>query len=276
MNRVIAIAILTVTAICAQSPPAFDVASVRVNNIPGRPRPTIQFSPDTLTMRQVSVGLMLGWAYGPGSLQILAPDWMQAPPLYDILAKASGPVPENHLRSMLQTLLAQRFHLAVHVEKKEMPVMALLVTRNGPKFPESDGTYDPARGAEMPLHFPGYGDDVHMQRSRDPDDRLRDSFSNTSMTFFATILAAMGSVTPFDNVPLPVIDMTGMPGRYDLQIVHGLYTSHPEGDGPQTAEEVFADLKPVLEKDLGLTLERRKAMLDVLVIDHADKTPTAN
>ena len=36
------------------------------------------------------------------------------------------------------------------------------------------------------------------------------------------------------------------------------------------------DLKPLLEKQLGLTLERRKAMVDVLVVDHADREPTAN
>lgn len=114
-----------------------------------------------------------------------------------------------------------------------------------------------------------------MQRSQDSNGRLRDSFSNTSMALFATVLAAMGTLTPYSNVPLPVIDLTGMPGRYDLQIVHDL-SGHREGEGPQTPEEVFADLKPILEKDLGLTLERRKAMLDVLVVDHADKTPTAN
>ncbi len=276
MKGVLALAVLSVTAVCAQSPrPAFDVTSVKVNNAPGRPNPTIQYSPDTLTMRQVSLGMMLGWAYRADNLQVPAPEWMLSPPLYDVQAKAPRPVPESQFRLMLQSLLAERFHLAVHMEKKEMPVMALLVAKGGPKFHESDGVYDPARGAEMPLHFLGYGDDVHMQRNRDSDGRLRDSFTNTSITFFATVLAAMGTLTPYNNAPLPVIDMTGMPGRYDLQIVHEL-SGHREGEGPQSAEEVLADLKPVLEKDLGLTLERRKAMLDVLVVDHADKTPTPN
>jgi len=276
MNHLIAIAILSVTAISAQSPsPAFDVGSVKVNNTPGRPNPAIRYSPDTLTMRQVSLALAVRWAYGPGSLQISAPDWMETSPLYDILTKASGPVPESQLRLMLQSLLAERFHLAVHVEKKEMPAMALLVAKGGPKFHESDGSYDPGRGAESPLHFLGYDDSVHMQRSQDTNGRLRDSFTNIPMTLFATVLAAMGTLTPYSNVPLPVIDTTGMPGRYDLQIVHDL-SGHREGEGPQAAEEVLGDLKPILEKDLGLTLERRKAMLDVLVVDRADRTPTAN
>ncbi len=277
MNTATAFAVLVMTAICAQQqPPLFDAASIKVNYAAGRPNPAIEFSSEALTMRQVSLGLMLKWAYSDGSLQILPPDWMLSPPLYDVHAKASGPVAEYQLRLMLQSLLAERFHLAVHVEKKEVPVMALLVAKGGPKFHESDGSYNPGRGMEMPLHFLGYGDDVHMQRSSNSAGHLRDSFTNTSMTLFAAVLSAMGMVTPYSGVSLPVIDMTGMPGRYDLQIAHDLNGSHREGDGPQTAEDVLADMKPNLEKDLGLTLERRKTILNVLIIDHADKTPTTN
>lgn len=130
------------------SSPAFDVASVRVNNSPGRPRTTIQFSPDTLTMRQVSLWLSLRWAYGADDPQIAGPDFLHGPPLFDIAAKASGSVPENQMRLMLQTLLGERFHLTVHHEKKEMTVMALLVAKGGPRVRESDGKYDPARNGD--------------------------------------------------------------------------------------------------------------------------------
>src|SRR5665213_1728306 len=79
------------------SSPVFDVASVKVNNSPGRPRPTIQFSPDTLTMRQVSLGLSLRWAYGADNPQIAGPNFLQGPPFFDIVAKAAGPVPESQM-----------------------------------------------------------------------------------------------------------------------------------------------------------------------------------
>ena len=64
---------------------------------------------------------------------------------------------------MLRTLLAQRFHMTAHIEKKELPVWALLVAKGGIRFGEAGGEYDPAKGREMPIPFAGYGDDVHMQ-----------------------------------------------------------------------------------------------------------------
>src|SRR4051812_46746827 len=102
-----------------QEKPAFDVASVKVN--PSPPRGglgKISYSPDTLTARGVSMWLLVRWAYGMGSFQISGPDSMRDPPYYDIVAKASGPVPESQLRLMLRTLLAERFHLTVHQESK--------------------------------------------------------------------------------------------------------------------------------------------------------------
>ena len=94
------------------------------------------------------------------------------------------------------------------------------------------------------------------------------------MALFACVLEAMSSKTPqYENAAIPVVDMTGLPGRFDLEVVHEL---PPEGAGPQGADDVLSDLKPLLEKQLGLTLERRKAMVDVLVVDHADQSPTAN
>jgi uncharacterized protein (TIGR03435 family) len=253
---------------------AFEVASVKVNDSPGRPRPSIQYSSNTITMRQISLALGLRCAYGQDT-QISAPDWVQTSPLYDIVAKAPGPVAESQLRLMLGSLIAERFHLTMHFEKREMPVTALLVAKGGAKFQESDGKYDPDRGAEMPISFLGYDSDVHMQRRLDPGGRIRDSYSNTPLAVFASVLAAMGSLTPYDNISVPVVDMTGMPGRFDLAIVRDPPQSR-EGTGPQSADEILADLKPILEKQLGLTLEHRKAMVNVLVVDHADKAPTEN
>jgi uncharacterized protein (TIGR03435 family) len=198
---------------------------------------------------------------------------MQSPPFYDIVAKSSGPVPESQLRLMLQALLAERFHLATHRETKEMPVTALLVAKSGPKLQESAGEYRLERGAEAPMQFLAYDSSVHIQRGQEPGGRIRDSYTNVSMKFFAAVLELMGSRSPLDKVP--VVDMTEMHGRYDFAIVLDLTQPH-EGDTPSASDDVLANFKPVLEKQLGLTLEHRKAMVDVLVVDHADKTPAEN
>jgi uncharacterized protein (TIGR03435 family) len=264
--------------------PTFEVASVKINPSLGRsqdPGPrlgAIQYSPDTLTMRKMSMWLMVRWAYGLGSFQISAPDWMRhpLPPFYDIVAKASGSVRRSQMQLMLRTLLAERFHLAVHWEKKEMPVTALLVGRDGPRLHESTGRYDPARGAEAPVQFLGLDNNVHIQRTWD-QGRLRDSYTDVPMNLFASLLAMWASQTPYDNVP--VLDMTGLQGRYDFTLVMDRPSGGTSegGDAPRelsSPDNLLADFKRILPKQLGLTLERRKAPVDVLVIDRVDKEPT--
>lgn len=56
---------------------------------------------------------------------------------YDIVARAGGAPTRGEFRQMLRTLLAERFNLKVHRESKEMPVYAMVVGKNGPKFKES-------------------------------------------------------------------------------------------------------------------------------------------
>ena len=67
-----------------------------------------------------------------------SPAFPQAAVFYDIVAKADGDgaPTRGESRPMLQKLLAQQFKLKVHREKKEMPVYALVVGKNGPKFKE--------------------------------------------------------------------------------------------------------------------------------------------
>jgi uncharacterized protein (TIGR03435 family) len=73
-----------------------------------------------------------------------------------------------------------------------------------------------------------------------------------------------------------VIDKTGLTGRYDFTLEYTPDLSGmplPPGD---TASEPGSSLPSAVEKQLGLKLSRAKAQLDVIVVDHAEKTPTAN
>jgi len=263
----------------AGAKPAFEVASVKINSSSDRDPSlrfgSIQYSPDTLTLRKTSMALMVRWAYGLGSFQVSGPDWMQhPPPFYDIVAKASGPVRESQMRLMLRTLLAERFHLAVHSEKKEMPVTALVVAKGGPKFHTSTGKYDPERGLEAPLQFLGLDDKVHIQRMLD-QGRVRDSYTNIPMNDFVTVLATAASKTPYDQTP--IVNMTGMQGRFDFVIVMDRPGSgRNEGGEASAPDDPLGDFQRILPKQLGLALERRKAMVDVLVVDRLDKEPTPN
>ena len=72
-------------------------------------------------------------AYGVYRFQVGAPAWMNSS-RYDIIAKAAGTVPPDQLRPMLQTLLAERFHLTVHRERKNQKVYVLGRPRAGTSF----------------------------------------------------------------------------------------------------------------------------------------------
>src|ERR1019366_1073156 len=111
----------------ADSPaPAFDVASVKASQ-PGQPGPgggrgrrdNIQVSPGTVTMRNVSLKSSIRWAWHVSEFQVSGPDWLDSE-RYEIAGKAPGPATEEQLRLMMQTLLRERFKLALHRQTKEL------------------------------------------------------------------------------------------------------------------------------------------------------------
>ncbi len=128
-------------ALADPNPPAFDVASIKPNqmgNAGGEKseRENITVSPEGVMMRNVSLRSCLRWAYDVKDFQISGPGWL-ASEKYDIAAKTAPPTSAGQLRLMMQTLLADRFKLALHRETKDLPVYALVVGKNGPKFHES-------------------------------------------------------------------------------------------------------------------------------------------
>jgi uncharacterized protein (TIGR03435 family) len=176
---------------------------------------------------------------------------------YDILAKASGPVSSGQLRLMLRTLLTKRFQVTIHMEKKEVPVLALLVGKGGPKFRET------APGTKVDSSWLGF-DNV----SHEPDSHGGHSFINAPM---AALAAALSASMPF--APEPVVDLTGLSGRYNF-VLHDAARPGP-GEAP-SFDDMIAAQKAIVQDELGLTLEVRKAPVEMLVVDHAARVPTAN
>lgn len=243
------------SAPAAPAAPAFDVASVRVSQIgkaggQGSRRQSIQFSPDSVTMRNVSFRSCIQWAYHVMDYQITGPDWL-AGERYDIAAKSADAVPEDQLRRMLQTLLAERFKLALHRQTKDLPAYVLLVAKGGPKFKESETEGEPSVDPQLNRMA------VVIQRT--PLSQLVDVLSN--------ILRA------------PVLDETGLKGKYDVTLDVAQYL--PEiGEGRGGGGRAPIDPIPIimtgLQEELGLKLESRKMPLDLLIVDHAEKVPTEN
>jgi uncharacterized protein (TIGR03435 family) len=271
--RGMAIAIVALGVASAQ-PAAFDAASVRVNDNGGPRYGSIQYSGNRLTIRATSLWMCIRWAWNIGSFPIFGPDWLQAPPLFDIAATSSAPLTTETMRMMLRTLLSERFAIRTHTEKQEMRVMTLVVAKGGPKMRPSSGRFDAALGREAPMQFLGFDASTHMQRTAgDRPGRLRDSYTNMSMRELAAVMAIAATRTPFEQVP--VVDGTGLSGRYDFTLTLDLPAGN-EHEHPASDDDPLATWRTVLQRDAGLTLEARKGSVDVLVIDHINREPTAN
>lgn len=99
---------------------SFEVADVKPNNS-AEARMAIDLQPGgKLTMRNVPKKLMIVFAYHLRPEMLSGPAWLDTA-RYDVVAKASEAAPPEHVRRMMQTLLADSFHLATHTEQKLMP-----------------------------------------------------------------------------------------------------------------------------------------------------------
>jgi uncharacterized protein (TIGR03435 family) len=248
LMRTIAILLLAATAALAQTakPPAFDVASIRAGQ-PGRA--SIEFGPASVTMRSARLSACIRWAYGVQDVQVIGPDWLNDV-WFDIFAKSASEVKVAELREMLQTLLADRFKLTVHRDSKEMTALVLTVGKGGHKLqpPDADGTPSFQIG------------------------KLNLTGKNTTLTELLDFIA--------NEVHIPVVDQTGLTGRYNYFFDIEPYFSEesrkatgPGGGAPPDANAIIA---VAMQKELGIKADSKKVPVEVIVVDHVEKAPIEN
>jgi uncharacterized protein (TIGR03435 family) len=235
----------------AQTPPPprrqFEVASIKPNRS-GPPTGTwtgpMAFLPGgRFTATNVTLVDIITQAYGTRRIQMEGgPDWIDSE-RFDIIAKtdaADGEVKRAEWPGLMQTLFEDRFQLVVHRETKEKPVLALVE-----KLPAA-------------FHESKEGEPTAV-----PGDRGKYTFRHWSME---------GLVNITSNVlHTPVIDATGITGAYDFTIDPAQFSvaGADSTAGPaRTSPDLF---EMALREELGFRLERRKAPLEVFVIDHATR-----
>lgn len=188
------------------------------------------------------------FAYGVASKQIVgAPDWVGTEP-YDIdgVADVPGQPNLNQMTGMFQKVMADRFHLILHHEKRVLSAYALTITKTGPKLAKSLG--DPNGVPDETGEGDGLG--VTMR------------YTNVSMQDFSTNMQAMGDGRP-------VVDQTGLTGRFDFTLRWN--REQTSSIDPNAAPGLFT----AMQEQLGLKLEPVKTPVDVIVIDHIER-PSAN
>lgn len=236
----------TLAASQAQTPaPSFEAASIHASL--GTARPEIQVLPGSLVLRNQPLLFLVQWAYDVPVPQVDYPAWL-AGDRFDVVAKAAVPAGETQLRLMLQTLLADRFGLKLHKEPRVMQVYAMTLAKGGPKFQvsPSEGTFalDQTGGFLLLAH-------------------------HARMADLAQGIAA--------EIGRPVTDETGLKGRFEIRMDLAPYATRA-ADGATTPGQfdMTSILFNGLQDLLGLKLESRKQSVDMLVIDHAEKSPTEN
>ena len=275
----------------AQAParPEFEVASIK-------PSPPDEFDKggagthidgSQVSFKFVSLATYISYAYRVKSYEISGPDWM-ASERFDITAKLPAGGTAKDVIGMLRTLLEERFQLKTHRESKELPVYALVVGKGGPKILESPAdspaaTPNEARPGFNASAVPRPGG-VTVGLGNGGYYTFADNKFEGRKMKVASITSALSAF-----MDRPVVDMTNLKGNYDFSLelspedfrAMGIRAAIAAGvavppQAVQMADAASLDsLYSALEK-LGLKLESRKAPVEVLVVDHAEKSPSDN
>ena len=225
---------------CAAWGQEFEAVSVKVNHTMSNSSST-HSSKGQLTAENTTLKNLMLMAYNVKDYQVQGPDWITLE-RYDVAAKLPAGMPEsreeygNAFRLMLQKMLAERFKLVFHSEQRSFPVYGLVVAKGGIKMKESSAAGSSSRSQNRHLEATGL-----------------------SMDNLAAFLSS--------NMDLPVIDMTGLKGRFDFKLDWVAETADA-GSG--------AVLPIAIQEQLGLKFESKKTPLDVLIVDRAEKLPVEN
>jgi uncharacterized protein (TIGR03435 family) len=231
----------------SQSPPAFEVASVKVNT--SGERASGDTKGDKLTLYNMPMKVIIAMAYQVPNDRVVGPAWLDTDG-FDIVAKVPPDSTAATLWPMLQSLLAERFKLAAHHEQTPVPVYALVVGKKGPT-----------------LHEASADSQVKSTCSREGTQL---TCQNQKLTM-ADLAQNLPRWVSRDWFGLPIVDQAGLHGVYDFSLTWTLTNKADESLDPPAIS-----LFDALQDQLGLKLEQRKVSVDRIVVDHAERVPIGN
>jgi uncharacterized protein (TIGR03435 family) len=155
------ITLLVATGSVIASAQSFEVASVKIPPVASGDLYNINLGTiqrDTVTLTNASLADCIRFAYGLSSdSQLFGPDWIKSKELrYDIVAKTTPGTTREQTLQMMQALLAERFKLALHRERRVLAYYALVVAKGGPTMPEAkDAPASASAGVQGQLRIIG-------------------------------------------------------------------------------------------------------------------------
>jgi uncharacterized protein (TIGR03435 family) len=245
----------------------------------------LRISGSQVRITAMSLKDYIGLAYAVKPFQIMGPEWL-AQLRFDVAGKIPDGESAEKVNVMLQTLLADRFALELHRERRELPVYALTARDGGPKVTESAPLAEnpPPSAGHVDVAASGTGRTVALDLGGGSSFNMannRIEIRRMTMADAAEILERF--------VDRPVMDTTGLNGRYDLtleltqedymvMLIRGAVNGGMPV-GPQALRVLEGAPGDTLSGPLqkyGLKLDARRMPLEVLVVDAMRRTPTDN
>jgi len=199
--------------------------------------------------------------------------------LFNVTAKVPEGTTKDQFRQMQQNLLIERFGLKCHREQKEMQGYELVTAKTGPKLKESEPLKGPAADPQVPS-----ASSLTMGKDGFPVipagisgvlmGRGRGQWVRVTMEDFASGLSL--------TIGKAVTDGTGLKGKYDFSLqwapeqVGNDTPLSPNVDSTMPPDSSDPSIFTALQEQLGLKLQPKKVTIEILVIDHIEKTPTEN
>ena len=299
---------LTFDAASVRPSPAPDQTTMQAGLIAGRQPNWVRVDGTRATFNYESLNDLIAYAYKLRPYEINGPEWLVTD-RFDIAARLPDGTTKDDVPEMLRALLVERFKLATHREMQEQPVLGLVVAKSGPKLKESTATPEaidenaPLQPGESRMNTPNGpmrlmknadGSTTYNMGARGTftlkfDNETRSMHmeaSTITMKGFAVMMNTLGG-----GGGRQIVDMTGLRGMYQAAVdfslmdllsslsAQGIDIPRRPGGGSSGTEatdpEGGATVAAALEK-LGLKLEKSRAKVDRLVVDHVEKSPTEN
>jgi uncharacterized protein (TIGR03435 family) len=269
--------------------PTFDAASIKLSD------PAANFvrsgggpgtrDPGLFTCENCSLIALLSRAYDVERYRVSAPDWMQNSK-FVVSAKVPAGATQEMFRLMMQNMLAERFKLAIHREQKEMRSYDLVIAKGGPKLkrsaeepPAKDDAAETAPKHPEPTELPKIGKDGYPTlpsgySEAAMEGRQRIMYPGQTMQWFAGRMSA--------QLGCPAMDLTGLTGKYDFALFWSYSASNDTSAITSNTPPTGADFDPgvslveAVQSQLGLKLVQKKETVEIIAVDHVEKTPTEN
>jgi uncharacterized protein (TIGR03435 family) len=250
----------------------FDVASVKRNKS-GETRIRFETPPGSLTAINVPLRFVIRQAYRVPEARVLGgPTWLDTE-RFDIAAKAPAGTgrTSDDIRQMLRTLLAERFALRLHTEDRNMPVYSLTLAR-------ADGRLGPNLRPSTT--------DCADRKASVVAGRVQCGILVSQAPTSASLRGGGATMAEFvrllgDFLDRPLMDDAGLTGTFDLELQFAALRSAlpgasvPGGLGVAGGADDIPNLFTAVQEQLGLRLESRRAVAQVLVIDDVSE-PSEN